>query len=84
MTTAAQRDKMVTAAERKRDAAAAKLARAQAEVDEQTAAVEASTRRISWLQEMPVDDEPAPAEGSGEMTRALDAVDGGGSIDQRV
>lgn len=78
MTTAAQRDRQITAAKRKLETATTKRDKAKADLAEQEATVETQTKRIAWLEQMPVDDAPN-GEGSGEMTRALDSVEGGGS-----
>lgn len=71
MTTTAQRDKRIAAAEKRRTAAADKLTKAQADVAKFSAEVNRGTADIEWLRGMPVDD----ADGTPEEPVKVDLED---------
>lgn len=58
MATAAQRDRQITAAEKRRDKAQEKVTKAESDLAEFRKVVKVQTDRIDWLRSMPVDDAP--------------------------
>jgi hypothetical protein len=81
MTTAAQRDRQIQAAVKRRDTAQAKLDKIQAETDEHTKVVKTANARIDWLKGMPVDDETPPEDDAAEPAAADDGPEAAAEAD---